>query len=59
MLRLSHARHGRRKNNWVKRRRFKLVADWAVDRLGVQKVVGVNGLWRALPGFDFLLKHTR
>ena len=58
MLPLTETGHGRSKNQRMQRRRFQLVAHDAINRLGLQKMVGVNRLGRAAPGFDFLRKYA-
>ena len=59
MLAFPDAWHGGCENKRVQWRGFELVANRPINGLGFQKVVGVNGLGRAAPGFDFLLEHGR
>ena len=59
VLALADARHGGGKNKRMQWRGFELVADGTINGLGFQKMVGVNGLWRAVPGLDLLLEHPR
>ena len=58
MLSLAKTRHGGSKDQRMQRRRLQLVAHGAVDRLGLQKVVGIDRLRRAAPGLDLLVKDT-
>ena len=58
MLAFAKTGYGGGKNQRVQGRRLQLIAHEPVNRLGLQKMIGVDRLRRAAPGLHFLLKNA-